>query len=143
MGCTQSDPIPVPFRKLASVLKLQTIQGREPLNIALLSIVGIPEPLPKIFPPAVWKRSAFGKAGVKSAQVCPAYKVYIFTKFSQILLLTVWPIPVKHGLATGISNNEKVHHSRFLGHRRVLACPASYGRCSNVSYKGFKSPEPR
>jgi hypothetical protein len=25
--------------------------------------------------------SAFGKAGVKSAQVCPAYKVHIFTKF--------------------------------------------------------------
>jgi hypothetical protein len=86
--------------------------------------------------------SAFGKAGVKSAQVCRAYKV-IFSQNSQIFLLTVWPIPVKHGLATGISNNEKVHHSRFLGHRRVLACPASYGRCSNVSYKSLKSPEHR
>jgi len=41
------------------------------------------------------------------------------------------------------TKNEKVHHSRFLGHRRVLACPASYGRCSNVSYTGPKSPEHR
>jgi len=41
------------------------------------------------------------------------------------------------------TKNEKVHHSRFLGHRRVLACPASYGRCSNVSYTGPKNPEHR
>src|SRR5262249_10120009 len=41
------------------------------------------------------------------------------------------------------AKNEKVHHSRFLGNRRVLARPVSYGRCSNVSYKGPKRPEPR
>jgi len=84
----------------------------------------------------------FGNAGVKSAQVCQAYK-FILSRSSQILLLTLWPIPIKQGLATGISKHEKVHHSRFFGHRRVLARPVSYGCCSNVSYTSPKSLEHR
>jgi hypothetical protein len=39
------------------------------------------------------------------------------------------------------AKNEKVYHSRFLGHRRVLARPLSYGRCSGLSYTSPKSPE--
>ncbi len=52
---------------------------------------------------------------------------------------------ISYSLSSTVSRakNEKVHHSRFLGHRRVLACPASYGRGSNVSYPGPKSPEHR
>ena len=40
------------------------------------------------------------------------------------------------------TKNEKVHHSRFFGYRRVLARPVSYGRCSNFSYKASKALNP-
>ncbi len=55
MGCTQSDPISVPFWKPATVLKIETIQGWDALRVTLLSIVRIPKALTKVLSPAVWK----------------------------------------------------------------------------------------
>lgn len=48
----RSDPVPIPFWKLATVLKSETIRGG---TLKLLSVVRVPKALTKIFSPVVWK----------------------------------------------------------------------------------------
>jgi hypothetical protein len=53
--------------------------------------------------------SAFGKAGVKSAQVCQAYKVHIFTKFSNFAIDSL-----AHSHQTGTGDPAYLRMKKFI-----------------------------